>query len=86
VDLTANGPAAKAGLRGSTQKTTVNGLQANIGGDVITSFEGQAVKSFDDLVAFLARNGQVGQPVSVTVLRDGNLQDVKITLSARPAQ
>lgn len=86
VDLTANGPAAKAGLRGSTQKTTVNGLQANIGGDVITSFEGQAVKSFDDLVAFLARNGQVGQPVTVTVLRDGNLQDVKITLSARPAQ
>lgn len=86
VDLTANGPAAKAGLRGSTQKTTVNGLQANIGGDVITSFEGQAVKSFDDLVAFLARNGQVGQPVTVTVLRDGNLQDVKITLSARPTQ
>ena len=86
VDLTANGPAAKAGLRGSTQKTTVNGLQANIGGDVITSFEGQAVKSFDDLVAFLARNGQVGRPVTVTVLRDGNLQDVKITLSARPAQ
>ncbi|MGE5262165.1 MAG: S1C family serine protease [Acidobacteriota bacterium] len=86
VDLTVNGPAAKAGLRGSTQKTTVNGLQANIGGDVITSFEGQAVKSFDDLVAFLARNGQVGQPVTVTVLRDGNLQDVKITLTARPAQ
>lgn len=86
ADLTANGPAAKAGLRGSTQKTTVNGLQASIGGDVITTFEGQTVKSFDDLVAFLARNGQVGQTVTVTVLRDGKQQDFKITLSARPAQ
>ncbi len=84
-DVTANGPAAKAGLVASTKPATVNGQQVQVGGDVIVAIEGQAVKSFDDVVAYLARNTQVGQTIKLTVLRDGKSMDLSLTLGARPA-
>ncbi len=77
-------PAAKAGLLGSMQDTTIDGLPASIGGDVITAIDGQSVKSFDDLVAYLARSTDINQTVTLTILRDGKAQTVKVTLLARP--
>lgn len=81
---TANGPAAKAGLKASTKNVTVDGIQTQVGGDVITAYNGQTVKTFDDLVAYLARTGQPNQTATLTVLRDGKEQQVQITLGARP--
>ncbi len=83
--VTQGGPAEKAGLRGSTQQTTINGTRAQVGGDVIVAMNGQPIKSFDDIVAFLARSTQVGQSVTLTMLRDGKQQDVQVTLAARPS-
>ncbi len=82
---TANGPAAKAGLQSSTKNVTVQGIQTQVGGDVITAYNGQPVKTFDDLVALLARTGQPGQTATLTVLRNGKEQQVTITLGARPS-
>ncbi|MCL4487282.1 MAG: trypsin-like peptidase domain-containing protein [Chloroflexi bacterium] len=79
------GPAEKAGLQGSTQQTTIDGAQTSVGGDVITAIDGQPIKSFDDLTAYLARSTQVGQTVTLTILRHGQQQTVKLTLGARPA-
>jgi 2-alkenal reductase len=83
--ITDGGPAEKAGLRGSTQETTVNGIRVQVGGDVIVAMNGQPIKTFDDIVAYLARSTQVGQTVTLTVLRDGKPQDVQVTLAARPS-
>ncbi len=85
ADVTANGPAAKAGLVASTKPATVDGMQVQVGGDVIVAIDGQAVKSFDDLVAYLARSTKVNQTVTLTILRNGVQQTVPITLTARPA-
>jgi 2-alkenal reductase len=82
--ITAGGPAGKAGLKGSGTKATINGLQVNIGGDVITAINGQTVKSADDLITFLARSGVVGQVVTFTILRDGKEIQVQVTLGTRP--
>ncbi len=82
--ITAGGPAEKAGLKGSGTKGTINGLQVNIGGDVITAINGQTVKSSDDLITFLARSGVVGQVVTFTILRDGKEMQVQVTLGTRP--
>jgi serine protease Do len=82
--VTAGSPAEKAGLRGSTQQTTINGQQVNVGGDVIIAIDGQPVKTFDDLVAYLTSSTGVGQTVTLSILRDGQQQDVKVTLAARP--
>ncbi len=83
--VTSGSPAEKAGLRGSSQQTTINGENVNVGGDVITAIDNQPVKTFDDLVAYLTSSTSVGQTVTLTILRDGQQQDVKVTLAARPA-
>lgn len=85
IDVTAGGPADKAGLHGSTQQATVDGQQVPVGGDVITAIDSQSVKSFDDIVAYLARSTNVGQTVTLTILRGGQQQTIQVTLTARPA-
>jgi len=85
-DVTANGPAEKAGLRASAKQVTINGQQTTVGGDVITAIDGQAIKSMDDLIAYLADSTSVGQKVTLTVLRDGKETSVEVTLGARPKQ
>ncbi len=83
--VTSGSPAEQAGLRGSEKQATINGENVNVGGDVITAIDGQPVKDFDDLVAYLTSSTSVGQTVTLSVIRDGQPQDVKVTLAARPA-
>jgi len=85
VEVTAGGPAEKAGLKASSSTATVNGQQVPVGGDVIISLDGQAITSFDALVTYLSRSAP-GKQVSLTVLRDGKQQTVNVTLGERPAQ
>jgi serine protease Do len=80
-----NGPAAKAGLKPSTQTATVSGQQVNVGGDLITAVNGQAVKRFEDLTSYLLSQTQPGQTVTLTVLRGGQEQSVKVTLGTIPS-
>ncbi len=77
-------PADQAGLMGSTRQTSVNGLDINVGGDVIVAVDGQAVKGIDELISYLTYNTEVGQKVSLTILRNGQEQAVEVTLAARP--
>ena len=77
-------PAADAGLQGSTTPTTIDGLPAQIGGDVIVQIDDQPVADFDDLLTYIVRQTEVGETVTLTVLRDGEPQEVELTLEARP--
>lgn len=83
--VTPGSPAEKAGLKGSNQSATVDGQQINVGGDVIIAVDGQAIKQFDDLTAYLAVSTKVGQTINLTILRQGKQQDLQLTLGARPA-
>jgi len=83
--VTAGGPADKAGIRASNTNFDDNGNQVTIGGDVITAYNGQTVKSSDDLVTFLANSGSVGQAVTLTILRNGQQIQVQVTLGLRPS-
>ena len=78
-----NSPAANAGLIGSTKTAQIQGQDVSVGGDVITAIDGQPVKRFDDLVAYLATL-EVGKKVDLTVLRDGKETSAALTLAARP--
>jgi serine protease Do len=82
--VTPDGPADKAGLQGSDRQVEIDGQPVNVGGDVIVAIDGQPVKEFDDIVVFLARNTEVGQTVTLTVLREGKEVQVPVTLQARP--
>jgi serine protease Do len=81
-----DGPADKAGLLGSDQQVSIDGLDMQAGGDVITAIDGEIVKDMDDLIAYLSTNVAVGQKVVLTLMRDGKMVEVKVTLEARPAE
>ncbi len=84
IEVSPNGPADKAGLHGSDRQVTIEGQQAPVGGDVITAIDGQPIKEFDDMVAYLARATEVGQKAKLTLLRQGKEQTIEVTLAARP--
>jgi S1-C subfamily serine protease len=86
VTVTPGGPAANAGLQASNTTVTINGVQGTVGGDVITAIDGQTINSMSDIIAYLAIHTQVGQNVSLTILRNGQTQTVNVTLGSRPTQ
>lgn len=63
-------PAANAGLRP---------------GDAVIAIDGKPIDGSLSLVGSV-RERTVGDSITLTVLRDGNRQDVKVTLAARPGQ
>jgi serine protease Do len=84
--VTTGGPAAKAGLQGSNTTATINGTQGLVGGDVITAIDGQTINTMSDIIAYLSIHTQVGQTISLTILRNGQTQTVQVTLGSRPSQ
>jgi len=78
------GPAERAGLKGGNQPATVRGIPVRSGGDIITAIDGEAINSFDEMIAYLAARKQVGQTVTVTILRGTETLQVPVTLDERP--
>ena len=76
------GPADKAGLRAGTQKTDIQNVFA--GGDLIIAIDQHPVLAFGDILAYLVNHKSPGEKVTFTILRDGNKQDVEVTLDKRP--
>ena len=85
AEASAGGPAAQARLRGASTSTTVNGRAVQTGGDVVTAINGQPINAFDDLLIYIALQTQPGQDVTLSIVRDGQAQDVKLRLGTRPA-
>ena len=83
MDVTPGGPAAKAGLQPG-KANILNGGQANIGGDIITAVNGQPIKQFEDLGSYLFLNAKPGETITLTILRNGKEQTVKVTLGTLP--
>ncbi|MHC1785088.1 MAG: trypsin-like peptidase domain-containing protein [Anaerolineaceae bacterium] len=83
-DVNADGPANKAGIKGSSRNVTIDGTSTRIGGDVIIQMDNQKIYRFEDLVSYLARDTRVGQTVTLTILRDKKEMKIDVKLEARP--
>jgi 2-alkenal reductase len=77
VDVTQGSPADEAGLIPANRTT-------GQGGDLIVQIDDQKVKDFPDLNSYLVFHTTVGQTIEVTVLRDGEVVTLPLTLGARP--
>jgi S1-C subfamily serine protease len=86
IDIVSDGPSGEAGLRASDRQIELDGGKARIGGDVIVAIDDVPVDEFDDLVTYLIRNTSAGEVASLTVLRDGRKETVRVTLAARPVE
>ena len=70
AQVTAGGPAAKAGIRQ---------------GDVITRIGGTDV-TFDNTLSFIVANTPIGSTVPIELLRGGQRQTVQLTVAQRPTE
>lgn len=82
VEVTPGGPADKAGIRAGDKPTRIDTLFA--GGDLVIAVDGKSVRTFDELISYIVTNKSPGDTVVLTVLRDGQSQDITLTLGARP--
>jgi serine protease Do len=85
VEVISGTPAEKAGLKGGNRVVRVESRNLFIGGDVVVAIDGSTIRSMEDVIAYLARYGVVGQPVTLEILRGGEQISVEVTLGARPA-
>jgi 2-alkenal reductase len=76
AEALADGPAARAGLRGG-------GRRDPTGGDIILTIDGRSVKAVEDIVAYLDLRA-VGDRVSVSYLRGGEVYTVEVVLAPWP--
>jgi S1-C subfamily serine protease len=81
--VTANGPAAKGGIRGGDRTANAGMRKIYIGGDIIVGIDGQKVANQFD-VNILLNHKRPGDQVTVAVYRGGKKIDLPITLSERP--
>ncbi len=71
------GPAEQAGIVPADPDT-------NAGGDIVVSFNGETVKSFEEMVAALVTTSTPGDTVTLGVVRDGELVEVTVVVGERP--
>ena len=79
-----DGPAARAGLLACTQRINVAGQELPRGGDILLSIDDQPIFAHEDVLSYLALRTEVGQTVRLSVLRDGEVIDVLVTVEAQP--
>lgn len=82
TNIVGDGPASIAGLQSATviDNTTIDNSTA----DIITAIDGENLTSFDSLISFLAKETVPGDTVTLTVYRNGELIDIRLTLADRP--
>jgi S1-C subfamily serine protease len=83
AEVVPGGPAEKAGLEGGEEKLRFQAGEYRTGGDVILEANGQKVVKPDDLARFVAYR-KPGEQVTLTVLHDGEKEQVEVTLGKRP--
>jgi S1-C subfamily serine protease len=84
VSVVRDSPAADAGIQGGSRGFRVGNVELPIGGDIITAINGTPVATLQDLSVYLENETQVGETVTVQLLRDGESQEVQVTLEERP--
>lgn len=84
--VTPGSPADKAKLRPSERTVRVEGQELPADGDIIIGIDDQTVRKYDDLISYLTRRTEVGQKVTLRILREGKTIQVEVTLAARPKE
>jgi S1-C subfamily serine protease len=84
ITVVQDSPADKAGLRGSSNTATLDGIQYQIGGDVIISIDGKDVRKIDDVLIHLQREKNVGDIINLEVILEGSIENLSVLLEQRP--
>jgi len=84
IEVVPGGAADRAGIRGGDHIVRLGNVRIPLGGDIITAINGEPVTDFQELTVYLETETQVGDTIEVTIIRDGEEQNVLVTLAERP--
>ena len=84
VAVVGDSPAARAGLRGSDSSIELDGVEYPSGGDIIMAVDSRETAGSSQLIAHLLYHSSPGDTVTLTVLRDGQREEIRVTLGQRP--
>src|SRR5213593_1207722 len=79
VQAIPGGAAARAGLRGGSERAYLGNIPIMIGGDLIVAVDGKRIDSQQDL-AQVMNNHRAGDTVNVTIFRNKKKMDVSVVL------
>ncbi len=86
IDVVANSPAAKAGVRGGSDARviSVDNRMVRLGGDIIVGVDDIQVRRISDILIYLQREKSVGDVITLHVIRDGKEMSIDVVLGERP--
>jgi S1-C subfamily serine protease len=79
-----NSPADRVGLRGAQRETVLRNRRYLVGGDILIAADARTLNRWEDLSAYLDEQCEVGQSISLTLLRDGEQLTLTATLAEMP--
>jgi S1-C subfamily serine protease len=85
IEAAPGGPADTAGVQGGNTPAQLAGREIPLGGDVVLGIDNRDVRKIDDVLGYLQQATQVGDTVTLTVWRDGQIIEIPVTLGARPS-
>jgi S1-C subfamily serine protease len=78
-----NSPAEEAGIEAGDQDIDFQAIPYTVGGDIIVSVDGEEIETEADLPRIISRL-EPGEEVELGIIRDGDEQEVSVTLGTRP--
>jgi S1-C subfamily serine protease len=84
IEVVRGSPADKGGIQGGDEIVQLGNARIPLGGDIITAINGEPMTDSQELTVYLETQTQVGDVVEVTIVRDGEEQNVQVTLAERP--
>jgi S1-C subfamily serine protease len=78
-----DGPADEAGLEAGDTPATVEGVEVQLGGDIITEVDGEKIAEMEELIE-LIQESQPGDKLQLTIVRDGDEKTADVTLGTQP--
>ncbi len=85
IEAEPDGPADSAGVQGGDTLVQLDGREIPLGGDVVLAINDRDVRKIDDMLGYLQQATEVGETVTLTVWRDGQIIEIDVTLGARPS-
>ena len=86
VTVVEGSPADRAGLLESDSSMELDGAEYPAGGDIVVAINTHEVSSSSDLIAHLLYHNLPRDEITLTVLRDGQREEIEVTLGQRPSQ
>jgi S1-C subfamily serine protease len=84
VSVIEQSPADIAGLMGTETRKMIDGRDIPMDGDIIIKIDGKLVRKIADILVHLQMEKLVGDEMTLTILRDGEVMDKTIFLGERP--